>query len=280
MVKVSPSEFFLENQDFEKLVGIAHAMADAAREPVLRHFRSHALTADSKLESGFDPVTVADRESEAAMRAMLAKHRPEDGILGEEEADLTGTSGLTWVLDPIDGTRAFISGAPVFGVLIALNDGARPILGVIDQPYIDERFIGVLGGPSPGAVLLRGEDRRVLTTRSRPLADATLLSTFPEVGRAHDRRGFEAVRDRVKLTRYGLDCYGYALVAMGQVDLVIEAGLHAYDIQGPKALIEAAGGIVTNWRGGSCDDGGQVLAAGSKALHGEVLELLQPFADE
>ena len=111
------------------------------------------------------------------------------------------------------------------------------------------------------------------------VTEATLLSTFPEVGREQDRLGFETVRDRVRLTRYGLDCYGYALVAMGQADLVIEAGLHAYDIQAPKAVIEAAGGVVTNWRGGSCDDGGQVLAAGSEALHAEALDLLAPFAD-
>lgn len=278
--RASPPEFFLlDHQEFETLVEVAHAMADAARVPVLKHFRSDELTADNKLAGGFDPVTVADRESEAAMRAVLAKLRPEDGILGEEDERVEGTSGLTWVLDPIDGTRAFISGAPVFGILIALHSGTRPILGVIDQPYIGERFVGALEGPAPGADLLRGDAARSLHTRLRSLADATLLSTFPEVGRDQDRLGFEAVRDRAKLTRYGLDCYGYALVAMGQADLVIEAGLHAYDIQAPKAVIEAAGGVVTNWRGGSCDDGGQVLAAGSKALHDEALALLAPFAD-
>ena len=268
----------MNHQEFEDLVEVAHALADAARGPVLKHFRSDELTADNKLSGGFDPVTIADRESEAAMRAVLAKLRPQDGILGEEDERAEGTSGLTWVLDPIDGTRAFISGAPVFGVLIAVHDGTRPILGVIDQPYIGERFIGALGGEAPGSDLLRGDTGRSLHTRSRVLSEATLLSTFPEVGEEQDRLGFEAVRDRVKLTRYGLDCYGYALVAMGQADLVIEAGLHAYDIQAPKAVIEAAGGVVTNWRGGSCDDGGQVLAAGSKALHAEVLRLLEPFA--
>ena len=269
----------MDNSEFESLVDVAHAMADAARGPVLKHFRSEDLTADNKLAGGFDPVTIADRESEAAMRAVLAERRPQDGVLGEEQADVAGTSGLTWVLDPIDGTRAFITGAPVFGVLIALHDGTRPILGVIDQPYTGERFVGALQGAAPGADFLRGGEGRSIHTRARPLAEATLLSTFPEVGREKDRRGFETVRDRAKLTRYGLDCYGYALVALGQADLVIEAGLHAYDIQAPKAVIEAAGGVVTNWRGGSCDDGGQVLAAGSQALHDEALALLAPFAD-
>ena len=201
----------MDQHEFEDLVEVAHALADAARGPVLKHFRSDELTADNKLAGGFDPVTIADRESEAAMRAVLAKMRPADGILGEEAERIEGTSGLTWVLDPIDGTRAFISGAPVFGVLIALHDGTRPILGVIDQPYIGERFIGVPGAETPGADLLRGDTGRSLHTRSRALAEATLLSTFPEVGSAKDRQGFEAVRDRAKLTRYGLDCYGYAL---------------------------------------------------------------------
>ncbi len=269
----------MRDAEYETLVEVAHALADAARTPILRHFRSEDLVADNKLAGGFDPVTIADRESEMAMRAVLARLRPDDGILGEEHAATAGSTGLTWVLDPIDGTRAFISGAPVFGVLIAVHDGERPILGMIDQPYIGERFIGALGGPTPGADFLRGGEGRSLLTRTRALADATLLSTFPEVGAEKDRLGFEAVRDAAKLTRYGLDCYGYALVAMGQADLVIEAGLHAYDIQGPMAVVQAAGGVVTNWRGRPCDQGGQVLAAGSVDLHAEALALLAPYAD-
>lgn len=268
----------MTDDEFDALAEVGHAMADAARAPILAHFRSEALSADNKDAAGFDPVTAADRGAEAAMRAVLAVRRPDDAILGEEEGRKTGTTGLTWVLDPIDGTRAFISGAPTFGSLIALHDGRRPILGMIDQPYIGERFVGALAGARPGAALIRGGETRPLRTRRRGLSEATLFTTFPEVGTPRERAGFEAVGARVRLIRYGLDCYAYALVALGQVDLVIEAGLNAYDIQGPKAVIEAAGGVVTDWTGGSCDDGGRALAAGSPELHAEALEILAPFA--
>lgn len=266
----------MNHPELGDLIAVAHALADAARAPILEHFRRADLAADNKAAEDFDPVTIADKAAETAMRAVLAKRRPQDGVLGEEHGAVAGSSGLTWVLDPIDGTRAFIAGAPVFGVLIAVHDGARPILGVIDQPYIGERFVG---GPNI-AELIRGETRRPLATRKgRALSEATVLTTFPEVGRDQDRAGFQAVAQRARLTRYGLDCYGYALVALGQSDLVIEAGLFAYDIQAPIAVVEAAGGRVTNWRGGSCDQGGQAVASGDPALHEEALALLAPYAD-
>ncbi|WP_246209764.1 histidinol-phosphatase [Pikeienuella piscinae] len=259
----------------DDLLKTAHALADAARAPILRHFRSAELSADNKRPGGFDPVTAADREAETAMRAVLAEMRPDDAILGEEAGASAGTSGLTWVLDPIDGTRAFLCGAPVFGVLIAVHDGARPLLGVIDQPFTGERFTG-----APGiAELTRGTEKRALSVRrGRGLENAILLTTFPEVGTERDAAGFAAVRDRVLLTRYGLDCYGYALLALGQVDLVIEAGLQSYDIQAPITVVEAAGGVVTDWRGGPADQGGQAIAAGDPALHRAALDLLAPFA--
>lgn len=262
--------------DIDELLAVAHALADAARGPILKHFRAADLAADNKEAVGFDPVTVADRAAEAAMRAVLAARRPDDAVHGEEEGLTPGRTGLTWVLDPIDGTRAFISGAPVFGVLIAVNDGGRPLLGIIDQPYIGERFAGV---PGRGARLDHAGESRVLKARSgRALAEATLLTTYPEVGTPDEAAAFREVSARARLTRYGLDCYGYALVALGQADLVIEAELQAYDIQGPMAVVEAAGGVVTNWRGGPCEQGGQVIAAGGRALHEEALALLAPHA--
>lgn len=261
--------------DEQELLSVANALADAARVPILRHFRSAGLSADNKLTDGFDPVTIADEEAEAAMRAVLAERRPDDGIFGEEAGQTTGTSGLTWVLDPIDGTRGFLAGAPVFGVLIAVHDGQRPVLGMIDQPYIGERFIGA----STGATLDHNGHVSELRTRHRvALSDAIVMTTFPEVGTPNDKAGFDAVARGAKLVRYGMDCYGYALVALGQVDLVIEAGLNAYDIQGPIAVVEAAGGIVTNWRGEPCDQGGQAVAAGCPELHSKAIELLKPFA--
>ena len=249
---------------------MADALADAARTETLAHFRAPGLIAESK-RSDYDPVTIADRATEAAMRRILAERRPGDGILGEEEAPIEGTSGLTWVLDPIDGTRGFISGTPTWGVLIALADAAGPILGVVDQPYVGERFYG-----GPDRAELRGPlgARKLAVRGTTALSDATLFTTFPEVGTLAEGAAFRRVAEKVRLTRYGCDCYAYALLAAGQVDLVIEAGLNAYDIQAPMAVIKAAGGIVTNWEGGPAHDGGRALAAATAELHGAALALL------
>lgn len=250
----------------------AHRAADAARAPCLAHFRAEGLTADNKDGAGYDPVTAADREAEAAIRAVLARERPEDGVLGEETGRTEGSSGAVWVVDPIDGTRAFLIGAPTWGVLIGLRKGGRPALGLMDQPHVGERF----WGDGAGAWVRRdgGEPRRLRTRAGIGLSEARLCSTFPEVGTAEERAAFEQVRDRVRLVRYGLDCTGYALLAAGGVDLVIEAGLHAYDIQALIPIIEGAGGVVTTWDGGDPQDGGRILAAGSAALHAEAMAVL------
>ncbi|WP_099825641.1 inositol monophosphatase family protein [Oceaniglobus indicus] len=254
-----------------QLIDCATALAEAARPVTLQHFRTSGLVSDNKNPAGFDPVTEGDRQAETAMRHILAQRRPEDGILGEEFGHHAGTSGLTWVLDPIDGTRAFLAGAPTWGVLIAVGDDSGPALGVIDQPYIRERFFGGFGqawcdGPS---------GRVPLATRPpRPLSDAILFTTFPEVGSDTERAAFQGVARQARLTRYGMDCYAYALIACGQADLVIEAGLNAYDIQGPMAVIEAAGGIVTDWRGGPAHQGGRVIAAANREVHAEALKVL------
>ncbi|MGR3758682.1 histidinol-phosphatase [Roseobacteraceae bacterium NS-SX3] len=251
---------------------VAHRMADAARGAILPHFRSSELGAENKLSEGFDPVTVADRAAEQAMRAVLAELRPQDGILGEEFGAAPGSSGRTWVLDPIDGTRAFISGTPTWGVLIALSGSSGPILGVIDQPYTGERFSG-----GPGVASMTGPlgERGLRTRATASLSEAVLFTTFPEVGTPAERAGFERVAAQAKLTRYGMDCYAYALLAAGQIDLVIEAGLNAYDIQAPIAVIEAAGGIVTDWEGNPAHDGGRALAAANAEIHAAALEILR-----
>lgn len=253
---------------------VAHELADAARAAILPHFRASSLIAENKLDGGYDPVTEADRAAEQAMRAILASQRPQDGIHGEEFGTQTGTSGLTWVLDPIDGTRGFVSGTPTWGVLIALNDAHGPFYGIIDQPYIGERFEGT----PDGAVLSGPMGEISLHSRApRPLSEATLFTTFPEVGTETDRAGFHAVAGQARLTRYGMDCYGYALVAAGQVDLVIEAGLQAYDIAAPIAVVQAAGGIVTDWRGGPVHEGGRAVAAANPQIHAEALAILQNY---
>jgi histidinol phosphatase-like enzyme (inositol monophosphatase family) len=254
----------------------AEELADAAAARALPLFRGQGLTAANKAARGFDPVTEADREAEQAMRALLAERRPGDGILGEEFGPVPGESGLTWVLDPIDGTRAFLSGAPSWGILIGLDAGDGPVLGLVDQPYTRERFMGGCGR----AVMRRDGFERPLAVRPcAGLAEAVLYTTHPEIGTPAEREGFAAVRDRVRMARYGFDCYAYALIALGQVDLVIEAGLNAYDIQGPQGVIEAAGGIVTDWQGGPAHRGGRVLAAGDPRVHAAALELLARVGD-
>lgn len=253
------------------LLALCDQLADLARVQTLRLFRSRDLAADSKESARFDPVTEADRATERALRAALAKARPHDGIAGEEYAATLGQSGLTWIIDPIDGTRSYMSGTPCWGVLIAVADSEGPFLGVIDQPYIGERFTGGLGvarliGP------MGEQGLRVRETEN--LDQAILFTTFPEIGTAQERAAFARVAARCRLTRYGMDCYAYALIALGQIDLVIEAGLQPYDIAAPKAVIEAAGGVVTDWQGNEPGPTGQVLAAANPALHAAALALL------
>ena len=254
-----------------ELVATAHELADVARTATLSHFRTRALVAETKETDRFDPVTAADRLSEERMREVLARRRPDDAILGEEFGASAGTSGLTWVLDPIDGTRSYLAGTPTWGVLISVRDAEGPLFGIIDQPYIGERFEGGLGrarvvGPMGEAELG--------VRATRPLSEAILFSTFPEVGTADEGAAFRRVAARAKLVRYGTDCYAYALIAAGQIDLVIEAGLQAYDVLAPIAVIEASGGIVTDWKGRPAHDGGQILAAASREIHAEALALL------
>ena len=234
-------------------------------------FRSDRLNTENKRPADFDPVTEADRAAEQAMRAVLAELRPDDAILGEEYGAQPGRSSLTWVLDPIDGTRAFLCGAASWGVLIGLSDGEKILYGLIDQPYTGERFEGGLG-----QARLRGPAgiRDLRARRGVDLSSALLLSTYPEIGTTAETAAFGRVTKQVKMTRYGPDCYAYALLALGQVDLVIEAGLQSYDIAAPIGVIEAAGGIVTDWQGGPAIDGGQVIAAGSRELHAAALALL------
>lgn len=254
-----------------ELIATAAELADAARVATLAHFRSQGLTADTKETDRFDPVTVADRLSEQEMRAILARRRPDDAILGEEFGPKAGTTGLTWVLDPIDGTRGYLSGTPTWGVLISVRNDTGPIYGIIDQPYIGERFEGGLGRAEVNGPM----GRRVLASRPpRPLSQAIVFTTFPEVGTPDDAAAFRRVASQARLVRYGMDCYAYALIAAGQIDLVIEAGLQAYDVQAPIAVIEAAGGIVTDWQGRPCPQGGRVLAAANREIHAQAMALL------
>ncbi|WP_420394155.1 histidinol-phosphatase [Acuticoccus sp.] len=255
---------------------LLHALADAAEAAVLPHFRQLAYV-DNKASEGFDPVTVADREAEAAMRAILARERPDDAVVGEELAEARGTSGRTWILDPIDGTRAFIAGLPTWGVLIALAEDGSAVRGMMAQPFVGERFVG---GPD-GAYWSRGSQQHALAARRcATLGEAVLASTGPQHFDVSRRERFATLAAACRMVRYGTDCYGYAMVAAGHIDVVVEAGLKVVDIAPFVPMITAAGGTVTDWQGAPfghrllTDFRGDVVAVGDADLLPQVLAAL------
>ncbi len=262
----------MSNREIEEFAAFAGALADAAAAVTLRAFRDPGtVTNKAEANAAFDPVTKADRDAEQTMRALIAKHHPAHGLIGEEHGARAGTAPYEWVLDPIDGTRSFVSGLPLWGTLIGLLHDGLPVLGLMDQPYMGERFIGH-GGTSH---LHRGAERlRLATSPCRTLHTARLATTDPDLfAGAEEKRAFDALRARARMTRYGGDCYLYCMLASGCIDLVFESGLHVYDIAPLIPIIEGAGGVVSNWKGGSAAAGGQVIAAATRALHQEALEL-------
>jgi myo-inositol-1(or 4)-monophosphatase len=241
---------------------------------ILPHFRA-AIAIENKGDArDYDPVTEADRAAERVIREAIARRYPDHRIRGEEGGVDGGSGALTWVIDPIDGTRSFVLGQLHWATLIALHDGARPRLGIVHQPFVGESFSAVAGGE---ATWRRGSARRTLQARRCPALESAMLAcTTPDMFQTPDARaGFERVRARARLTRFGADCYGYCLLAMGFIDVVVESDLQAYDVQALIPIVECAGGVITTWDGGSCDEGGSVVACGDPALHPQVLALLR-----
>jgi histidinol-phosphatase len=251
----------------------ARGLAVAAGEAILPHFRI-AIDIENKGDArDYDPVTEADRAAEAVIRNGIVRRYPSHRIRGEEGGTSGGDSALTWVIDPIDGTRSFILGQLHWGTLIALSDGSAPVLGMMHQPFVGETFSAIRGR---GSQWQRGSERRSLRARRcTRLGEAMLACTTPEMfATDHERAAFERVRLRVRLTRFGSDCYGYCLLAMGLIDVVVESDLQAYDIQALIPIVEGAGGVITRWDGRACNEGGEVVACGDRALHEQVLRLL------
>ena len=266
----------LDDAQVAEYLVFANSLADASGKVITPQFRV-PLDIDNKATlSGFDPVTIADRDAEAVIREMISRVYPTHGVYGEEHGYDPGSSGLTWVIDPIDGTKAFISGMPLWGTLIALFDGERPVLGVVDQPYLGERFIG----SRLGAELHSRDGVKALRSRACPeVSQAILYTTHPDLlATDRDREAYAALAKRARLSRYGGDCYNYCMLACGFVDLVIESGLKPYDVQALIPIVEAAGGLMTNWSGGPAGQGGQVIAAGDRQLHAQALDLLSKAA--
>jgi histidinol phosphatase-like enzyme (inositol monophosphatase family) len=247
----------------------------AAIAPLFR--ADHGL--EDKGHSGwFDPVTAADKGAEAAIRKLITEHYPEHGVIGEEYGEDNPDAEFVWVLDPVDGTRAFIAGLPVWTTLIALRHQGRPVLGSIGQPYIGELFIGHAGG---SRLLSRGESRPLKVRACPKLTDAIIATTDPESNfKGAELGAWTQVRAAARLARLGCDAYAYAMVAMGSLDMVIEAGLKSWDIESAIPLIEGAGGVVTDWRGRPVgQEGGQIVIAGDPACLDEALVALRRAAD-
>jgi myo-inositol-1(or 4)-monophosphatase len=251
----------------------AQRMALAAGEVILPHFRVAIDVEDKGGAKGYDPVTVADQAAESVIRDEIARMHPTHGIRGEEHGWQRGSSNYTWVIDPIDGTRSFILGQLHWATLIALHDGERVVAGVAHQPFVGESFIATADGPSEWR---RGSQRRTLhTRRCRAVSDAVVACTHPSIFPTPAAlAAFHRVADRARLTRYGGDCYAYCLLAMGLIDIVIEASLHAYDVQALMPVITSAGGVMSTWDGGRPDEGGFIVACGDPSLHESVLKLL------
>lgn len=263
--------------DLSELAAFAETLADAAAGETLAHFRA-PLQVESKEGREFDPVTVADRGAEAVMRELIAVHYPGHGIIGEEHGREGDDRALQWILDPIDGTRAYVVGMPTWGTLIGLYRDGRPLLGVMDQPYVGERFIGIseAGGGLAAMHKRNGESRRLKTRPCESLTSALAGATDPYLfAQTGDDGRFERLRQSVRLMRFGFDWYAFALLASGQLDIVIEPGLlQIYDVAAAIPLVEAAGGVITSLDGSPVHQGGSVLAAGDPRLHAKALDLL------
>jgi inositol-phosphate phosphatase/L-galactose 1-phosphate phosphatase/histidinol-phosphatase len=253
-----------------EFVALGRRLADIAGAVLLQYFRKPLGIADKPDES---PVTQADREAESRMREAIAGAVPDHGVIGEEHGRERADAEFVWVLDPIDGTKAFISGIPVFGTLIALLRNGRPILGVVDQPVSRERWVGAAGH---GATL-NGEPVRVAPRGG--LADAVLWSTSPHMfdGDAHEAAAYARLRESVKFVHYGGECYQYAMLASGFIDIVVEDDMAIYDYCALVPVVEGAGGVITDWQGAALglESGGQVVAAASAGLHDAARRILE-----
>lgn len=243
--------------------------AAAAAETLPRFRRAGAVS--NKLDAGFDPVTEADREAERAIRALIAAEFPGHGFLGEEHGAHNAASSHVWVVDPIDGTRAFISGLPVWGTLVGLTVDGDAVAGMMSQPFTGELFYGDdTGAHYEGP----GGPRRLAARLTAELADATLFTTTPALFAGAKRAVYDRLEASVRLARYGTDCYAFAMVAAGHADIAVDAGLQAYDIVGLIPIIEKAGGVVTTFDGGPAEGGGDIIASANPVLHDRALRLI------
>jgi myo-inositol-1(or 4)-monophosphatase len=247
-------------------------LAGVAGETIRPFFRTALGIENKSLSGGFDPVTAADRAAETVMRALIKRTFPAHGIVGEEFGTERADVEYVWVLDPIDGTKSFICGLPIWGTLIGLVRRGEPIYGMMHQPFTREFFVG-----DGGAAHYRGPagDRALRTRACGALGEAVLMTTSPLLMQEADRRRFAGVEQAVRLSRYGGDCYAYCVLAAGHIDLVIETELKPHDVLPLIPIIEGAGGIITTWENGRPHDGGRIIAAGDRRVHAQAMALLR-----
>jgi len=259
------------SNDILERLEIMKELQTRSRDITLPLFRS-GVSAENKAETGYDPVTEADKNAEAALRKIITEKFPDDAITGEEFEDIDGTSDWLWTLDPIDGTRAFIAGVPVWSTLIAVSYLDRPILGLIDLPALDTSYWG-----EPGHAWKETADGKtdIHTQKCARLNDAILGCTEPmAIFDAGEFAAYNIIRAAARFARLGLDAMGYGLTAEGRMDIIIEASLKPCDVRALIPIVEGAGGRITNWHGGSCVDGGQVVAVGDPNLLPELYTYL------
>jgi myo-inositol-1(or 4)-monophosphatase len=254
--------------DFASFVDM---LATHSGDAILPFFRTSLAARDKSTNGSFDPVTEADRAGEVAMRRLINANFPSHGIVGEEFGIERREAEYIWVLDPIDGTKAFICGLPTWGTLIGLTRHGHPVYGMMNQPFSHERF----SGDGKVARYEGPAGRRLLRVRDCPsVSRAVISTTHPGMMAPAERLRYDRLEARAKLSRYGGDCYAYAMLAAGHIDLVVESGLKPYDIAAMIPIVEGAGGIVTSWSGGDASGGGDVIAAGDRRAHEEALAIL------
>ena len=254
------------------LTAFVDELATVSGEAILPFFRTALSIDDKGLPGAFDPVTAADRAAEVAMRTLIARNFPSHGVIGEEFGGERTDAEFVWILDPIDGTKSFISGLPAWGTLIALTHRGVPVLGMMHQPFVRERFTG-----DGAKARYRGPagERDLMVRPCGALAEAIIYTTSPRLMKAADRKAFARVEDAARLSRYGGDCYAYCMLAAGHVDLVIETEIKPYDIVPLIPIITGAGGVVTTWEGAPAESGGRVIAAGDARVHAAAMDVLK-----